>query len=256
MFLLSPSMLGLGVQLRGILMHPFKNCFFVCYSTVVLRNASPVDFQRQVIWGSIPQVAVLKVRVLNVQTSSLQVHAGDLALLLKEAGGRGQSKYPLALLGSGQDSSQLKCKLIRSWTLRQQLGKYVVQHPPGRNWEISVCVCSLCSELGEIARGSAQAPCKNCLFVCYNTMGLVKGSPFGSQSQMIWGAVPQVAALKVGALEIQSKHCTNWEEAGVGGFKKIIRRCSWVGFIVRVCLILSYTFLSGYFLSFPMCKSH
>lgn len=91
-------------------MCPFKNCFQVYYSNVGFMNASFIVFQRQFILGSIPHGEALKVLLLGVQTSCFQGHEGHLVFLLEKAGGRGQGMYQMALLGSGGDPRQLKCK--------------------------------------------------------------------------------------------------------------------------------------------------
>ena len=51
-------------------------------------------------------MAAFKVGVLGVWTSSFQGDAGNLALLLEEAGGGRLGKCPSALLDSGEDHSQ------------------------------------------------------------------------------------------------------------------------------------------------------
>lgn len=47
----------------------------------------------------------------------------------------------------GGSQSAITCRLIRSQTLRQQLGKYMVKSLPGRKWEIGIFACSLCADV-------------------------------------------------------------------------------------------------------------
>lgn len=45
------SVLSLSVQTQGVLLHPFKNCFYFCYNPEGFANASRVGYQTQAIGG-------------------------------------------------------------------------------------------------------------------------------------------------------------------------------------------------------------
>lgn len=50
----------------GAVLCQFKKCFFVCYSPVVIMNASLVGFPSSVISGLVPGVAIIKIGLLHV----------------------------------------------------------------------------------------------------------------------------------------------------------------------------------------------
>lgn len=62
---------SLYVELLGITVMsapvPINNCFFISYCFVGFVDVSPVGFQRQMFWGSIVWVGILKVGALNVE---------------------------------------------------------------------------------------------------------------------------------------------------------------------------------------------
>ena len=91
-----------------------------------------------------------------------------------------------------------RCKLIRSWTLRQQLGKYAVNTLPRRNWKLGIFTRCLCAEPGYTAIGDLLHSFKNHFFVCYRPGEPVNIRPFGFQNYVFWGPTPQVGALKTG----------------------------------------------------------
>ena len=76
----------------------------------------PFGYQSWVIEGlSLNWVAALEVRALDVWTTSLQGEDGDLVLLLKQEGGRGQRHDPGSLRLPGGSQSAMTCRLISSW---------------------------------------------------------------------------------------------------------------------------------------------
>lgn len=58
---------------------------------------------------------------------------------------------PMSQRGASQLA--LLCRLIRSWTLRHKLGKYVLKLLLGKNSEIDIFACSFCTEPGCMAIG-------------------------------------------------------------------------------------------------------
>ena len=99
--------------------------------------------------------------MLNVWISSLQGAAGRL---LELDGGEFEGSTHQDILGLAVGSqSPPRCGMIRSQTLRWQLGKCVVRPLPGRNWEMSV-FRALCTEPGNTSMESAHT--------CWNTATL------------------------------------------------------------------------------------
>ena len=100
-------------------------------------------------------------------------------------------------------------------------------------------------------------PYNKCL-VCCCPVGLMNASHSSPQNQVIWGgAVPQMAALKVGVLDVCSKPFVPLGEAGSWGSPSWLQgTMPRVGFMMRECLSLLNPFRYGYFLSCPMCRSH
>lgn len=64
---------------------------------------------------------------------------------------------------SGRLQSAPRFRLIRSWTLRQELRKYPVKALLGKAWMMGIFACSLCAE----PRGVIIC-INNCSFVLYN----------------------------------------------------------------------------------------
>lgn len=96
-----------GIAMRHTqLVFPFNNCFFVCYSPVGLINVSPNVYQGQLIYGSIPLMAAIKVKTLDVWTSSFQDKAGSLVLLLEWYRWIDWQKCQLTFFGSQDDCRQ------------------------------------------------------------------------------------------------------------------------------------------------------
>lgn len=126
-------------------MHGFacSHCIIVCFSPMELMNASYVGFQSQVIWEPDTQMAAIKVKALDMWTSSFKVLA-NWFLLLERTKGK-LRKVPTRFGGSGR-SAVISCMLIKTLTLRQQLAKYAVKLFYGKDWEMSMFVCSLCTE--------------------------------------------------------------------------------------------------------------
>ena len=61
---------------QEIVLVPIKNCLLVCYNLVGLVNASPIDYESQVIWGPISQIAATKSGVPDVcKTPSKEILA-------------------------------------------------------------------------------------------------------------------------------------------------------------------------------------
>lgn len=83
----------------------------------------------------------------------------------------------------------------------------------------------------------------NCFFVCYSPLRLMNANLVDFQSQEFWRTNPQVAALKVGALDMWFKAFIPQEQAGIWRFPPYCMAPSlWVGFMARVCFGLSYQF--------------
>lgn len=144
-------------------------------------------------------------------------------------------------------------KLDVRWIIRLQLVKYTVKPPGGKDWEW-IFACSLCTELWGLVKAIACLPVKNCFFVSFSLMGLVDASPVCFQSLVFYRPVLQMATLKAGALDVQSKSLAPQGEAG-----------SWVPFwlygaalgvrlMAMLCLSLSDPFYYRYFPSGWMCR--
>ena len=106
--------------------------------------------------------------------------------------------------------------LISTWILRQQLVKYVVKPLPGKDWEMGIFACSLCTEPWRRATESAL-----CLLTTASLLqccGTHKCKPIDYESLVIWGPIPKVAALNPGALDVWSKPFAPQREAGSWGF--------------------------------------
>lgn len=82
---------------------------------------------------------------------------------------------------------------------------------------MGVFACSLHTEPRCIAQ-SAPESFNNCFFAWYSLVGIMNARLVGYQTQLIWGPVPQVAALKVEVLDICSKPFTPHGEAWSWGF--------------------------------------
>lgn len=117
---------------------------------------------------------------------------------------------------SQREGSQLTpgCRLIRSWTPRQQLGKDRVTPLPRRNWEIGIFACSLWAEPRCIVAGGGIS----CTCLKTASMSAVVLWPF--ECKFLWlselshlGPVLLVEALKVGALHVWSKVFATQKEA-------------------------------------------
>ena len=65
---------------RGGASAPIKNCFFLCYRSVGLKNASPVGAQSQVIQGSAPQATITK----SWDTNQTSVQAPSRKILMTQ----------------------------------------------------------------------------------------------------------------------------------------------------------------------------
>ena len=111
---------------------------------------------------------------------------------------------------SQREGSQLipGCRLISSWTPRQQLWKDRFKPLSRRNWEAGTFACSLCAESS--GRGVVTAwrsllrLFKNCFYVCCSLVALWMQVPLTIRAKSL-GPVPLVEALKVGALHVWSK---------------------------------------------------
>ena len=95
---------------------------------------------------------------------------------------------------------------------------------------------------------------RKCSFVFYSHMELVDTSPTDFQ-RVFEGPMPQVGAIKIVVLGVQSKPFTaqgSWElEIPFWLYGTVLG----MGFVARVCLSLSYLFWCGYFLIHLMCRS-
>lgn len=88
-----------------VLLCPFKNYTFACYSPMGLINASPAGYKSKVIWGGGHlSSAAVKPGVPHVQL--FPERCGNIVLLLGRAGGRKRQKCPPVLLGSLEDHRQ------------------------------------------------------------------------------------------------------------------------------------------------------
>lgn len=159
------------------------------------------------------------------------------------------------------------CTNIRSWTPRQQLIKYAVepfQGKTGNGFFLPVLVLSLCLALGRELGGAGvggiasstvyvSTSIKNCFFVrlwlsWIQAPMAFRASCFGSLS-LRWESSklrrsmcgPNSSLLR----EKLAFGLPSWLYGTVQG----------VGFITRVCLILSYPFCYGYFLIWLMSGS-
>lgn len=159
------------------------------------------------------------------------------------------------------------CTNIRSWTPRQQLIKYAVepfQGKTGNGFFLPVLVLSLCLALGRELGGAGvggiasstvyvSTSIKNCFFVrlwlsWIQAPMAFRASCFGSLS-LRWESSklrrsmcgPNSSLLR----EKLAFGLPSWLYGTVQG----------VGFITRVCLILSYPFCYGYFLTWLMSGS-
>ena len=96
----------------------------------------------------------------------------------------------------GRPQSAPSYRLIRSWNLRQQLGKHAVKSLPGGNWEMGIFACSLCAEprLEQIWE-VLLCQFNNCFFVCYGPVELMNANPISSQNWVI-GVHPFCGSLK------------------------------------------------------------
>lgn len=136
-----------------------------------------------------------------------------------------------------------KWVLIQSCALRQLLVKRAVKPFPGKDWETGVSACSLCIEPRGIASSYAHAPINNCFFVCHIPMELHECKK-KFKKWMTWGHVSLVAAKKVGVLAVWSKLFIQ-REARTWGFSFNCMVLCLVGFMVKVCLSLSYSFFQS-----------
>lgn len=139
-----------------------------------------------------------------------------------------------------------RCRFIRSQNLRQQLRNSAVKFCPRRNqrWAFlpAPSILSLGIYLG-CGVGSFLWLFKSCFFVCCSSLVLRSANPVGSQSQVFWRLIPQVEALKVGALDMWSKPFALLRKAGVVvGFFPIVWSCVGGGIYGKSCFSLSYSF--------------
>lgn len=130
----------------GVFLHLLKKCFFVCYSPVVIMNASPVGFPSSVISGLAPGVAAIKIGLLDVwKTPYMEtfligfIYSVSWRVKLWEC--------LLALLNSKEDPTAApRCVPNRSWILRQQLVNQPLKLLLGKDSEMGILACSLCTE--------------------------------------------------------------------------------------------------------------
>lgn len=109
----------------------------------------------------------------------------------------------------GKSQSAPRCRLIRSWTFRQQLVNYVVKPLSGKDSKMGDFACPLGAEPGkgagsEDSHTSANTPSKYCFFVCHIPVRFMDVSPVGFQSSVL-GAHPPGESLKVGVQDGRSK---------------------------------------------------
>ena len=124
--------------------HPFNTCFLVCGSLVGLAHASIVDRQLGHLESS-PSSGCRKSQNTRYVDQHLPGRYLALGSLLgwTRAPGRGEvPTSPFRLWERPQSS--LRCLLIRSQTLRQQLIRHAVQPHSGKDREVGLSVCSLC----------------------------------------------------------------------------------------------------------------
>lgn len=102
---------------------------------------------------------------------------------------------------SQREGSQLipGCRLISSWTLRQQLWKDRVKPLPRRNWEAGTFACSLCAESsgrGVVTAGRSLLHLfKSCFYVCCSLVALWMQVPLTIRAKSL-GACPPCRSLK------------------------------------------------------------
>lgn len=153
MFLLTHSVLSQQKQSLGMPVCPNRTASQLCLVQGEPVNANPSQFSELVDFGAGPSGGSNKQFMCQMyghvpSRETLETwfscwrHLGGDCGTLPPAPWRSQS------CGT--------CSLIRSWNLKQQLGKDALKTFPRRNWKMGVFACSLCIEPGEDS-------CRKCL---------------------------------------------------------------------------------------------
>ena len=98
-------------------------------------------------WEPVPQVAAMSWGGRCVDKLLPGRSKGQFYCWSGPRGGGGQHAHQF-FYASGRMSVALRCNLIRSCILRQQLGKHAVKPLPGKNWVMGIFADFLCTEPG------------------------------------------------------------------------------------------------------------
>lgn len=112
-----------------------------------------------------------------------------------------QREFALCFIVGVSRGRKQKCPLA----LRKKLGEFKVKHPPGKQKQKLGDGCfGLLSVLssGQTAVGLAHVSCISCFFICCNPVGPVNECKPCWLSELGGLAIPQVAAINVGVLNV------------------------------------------------------